>query len=38
MPDLIATFLERGSTRLDTACAGAVPPPPIVVSDAGGRP
>jgi pimeloyl-ACP methyl ester carboxylesterase len=38
VPGLIATFLERGTTGLNAACVASVPLPPIVVSDAGGRP
>lgn len=38
LPDVIATFLERGPSGLNTACVASVPLPPIVVSDAGGRP
>jgi pimeloyl-ACP methyl ester carboxylesterase len=37
-PDLIATFLDLGTTDLDTTCVRDVPLPAIVVSDAGGRP
>jgi hypothetical protein len=38
-PDLIATFLRQGNAdKLDTACVSAVPFPPLVVNDAGGRP
>lgn len=38
VPELIATFLEGGAGGLDTGCVAAAPLPPIVVSDAGGRP
>jgi pimeloyl-ACP methyl ester carboxylesterase len=39
VPDLIATFLDRGTTDpLDAACAARVPLPPIALGDAGGRP
>ena len=38
VPDLIAAFLDKGAANLDTACVSAVPLPPIVVNDAGGRP
>lgn len=38
LPDVIATFLERGPSGLNTGCVASVPLPPIVVSDTGGRP
>lgn len=39
VPDLIAGFLDRGEGgSLDTRCAADVPLPPLVTSDAGGRP
>ncbi len=39
VPDLIAAFLDRGDGgSLDTRCTADVPLPPLVTSDAGGRP